>query len=86
MSIEQIAGIDGFRFKFHKMINFPECFGENISLRCCLLFGEDVFVDINGDNCQFVMKISGKRCKNNIWKMIGKGKRDLLLNLRIVID
>ena len=26
------------------------------------------------------------RCKNNINKLIGKGKRDLVLNLRIVLD
>jgi hypothetical protein len=51
INLDNIEGLNGFRIKFKKILNIEPNKGNVINLKGALIYGEDVFRDINGDNC-----------------------------------
>ena len=40
-------------------------YGTSFTVRGALLFGDEVYVDKNGDNCSFSAVINGRRSEND---------------------
>lgn len=58
-------------------------YGNQVVLRGALLFGNDVYVDKNGENCAFTIQINGLR---KDLKLLGRAKKDMDIDLRPVIS
>lgn len=86
VNVNDIEGINGFRFKFHKLEKIAEKNGNYFTVRGALLFEDEVYVDKNGDNCSFSAIINGRRSENDPNKVIGKAKRDFDIDIRPVIS
>ncbi|EAR89289.2 hypothetical protein TTHERM_00371040 (macronuclear) [Tetrahymena thermophila SB210] len=86
INVNDIEGISGFRFKFHKLEKLAEKHGNSFTVRGALLYGDDVYIDKNGDNCSFSAIINGVRSETDPSKVLGKAKRDFDIDMRPVLS